>query len=165
MKRKHLPLYGVGPLYVTAIAVLTAAGVLASHLGLLDSGKFPVIRLPLAILGALFILGGVALWRAAVLRDKISEGIVQNRLVTTGVYSVVRNPIYTAFLLACTGALLLANNLWLLLLPPAYWLFLTLLMRATEEKWLKEQYGREYEDYCKRVNRCLPWFPERRDEE
>ena len=36
---------------------------------------------------------------------------------------------------------------------------MTILMKATEEKWLRELYGKEYEDYCKRVNRCWPWFP------
>ena len=28
-----------------------------------------------------------------------------------------------------------------------------------EEKWLRDMYGKEYEDYCKRVNRCWPWLP------
>lgn len=32
-------------------------------------------------------------------------------------------------------------------------------MKHTEEKWLAALYGREYADYCKRVNRCIPWFP------
>ena len=34
-----------------------------------------------------------------------------------------------------------------------------LIMKAAEEKWLRDLYGREYEDYCKRVNRCRPWLP------
>lgn len=35
---------------------------------------------------------------------------------------------------------------------------MTVLMKHTEEKWLKNLYGKEYEEYCKRVNRCIPWF-------
>ena len=35
---------------------------------------------------------------------------------------------------------------------------MTVLMRATEEKWLKNLYGEEYEGYCRQVNRCSPWF-------
>lgn len=27
-----------------------------------------------------------------------------------------------------------------------------------EEKWLAELYGQEYIDYCKKENRCIPWF-------
>ncbi len=88
----------------------------------------------------------------------IDEGIETNTLTTTGVYGMVRNPIYSGFMLACTGALFIANNLWLLLLPPVFWLYMTLLMKATEEKWLRDLYGKEYEEYLRRVNRCIPWI-------
>ena len=50
-------------------------------------------------------------------------------------------------------------DLFFLILPFAYWLFLTILLKNTEEKWLRELYGKEYEEYCRRVNRCWPWFP------
>jgi len=93
---------------------------------------------------------------AAFFGAKIDKGIAENRLVTGRVYGHVRNPIYSAFLFLCTGALLIAGNLWLFVLPVAYWLFLTLLMKATEEKWLLRQYGQVYRDYCRRVPRCIP---------
>ena len=35
---------------------------------------------------------------------------------------------------------------------------MTVLMRAAVEKWLKNLYGEEYEEYCRQVNRCRPWF-------
>ena len=30
--------------------------------------------------------------------------------------------------------------------------------RSGDNVWLLELYGNEYTDYCKRVNRCIPWF-------
>ena len=30
--------------------------------------------------------------------------------------------------------------------------------KNTEEKWLREKFGKEYIDYCKDVNRVIPWF-------
>ena len=39
-----------------------------------------------------------------------------------------------------------------------YWIFMTVLMKCTEEKWLKNLYGREY---CRRVKRCIPWREKR----
>lgn len=33
-----------------------------------------------------------------------------------------------------------------------------LLMKYTEEKWLEEKFKNEYIDYCKKVNRVIPWF-------
>lgn len=35
---------------------------------------------------------------------------------------------------------------------------LTVLLKQTEEKCLSDLYGEEYKDYCRRVNRCIPWF-------
>ncbi|MDE5782270.1 MAG: hypothetical protein K2I03_12475 [Lachnospiraceae bacterium] len=62
---------------------------------------------------------------------------------------------------ACTGAVLIANNIILLIVPVICWLYMTLFLIRTEEKWLKELYGQEYVSYCKNVNRCIPWFPKK----
>ena len=160
-KNGQLPLFGVGPIYVAVIILLTVAGILLS-VYVIPNGSFDFLLIPFSVIGSLLIIGGLYLWVDAVLKSKIDEGIKNNKLVTTGIYACVRNPIYSAFLFACTGALLIANNLWLLILPPVYWLFLTVLMKQTEEKWLKERYGKEYEEYCKKVNRCIPWFAQRK---
>lgn len=61
----------------------------------------------------------------------------------------------------CSGAIFIAHNAWLLFLPIVFWAAMTILMKETEEKWLAKLYGQEYRDYCKKVNRCLPWFPKK----
>ena len=38
------------------------------------------------------------------------------------------------------------------------WSYMSLLLIVTEEKWLRDLYGKQYEDYCNKVNRCIPWF-------
>lgn len=156
-KSDHLPIYGVGPLYVAVIAALTLAAFLLRNLPVLSSGQVKGMRALFLVLGVLLILSGIALWIYAVLISKIDDSIKENRLVATGAYALVRNPIYSAAMIACTGVILIIGNAWFLPLPLLYWLFMTVLMKATEEKWLKNLYGQEYEDYCRRVNRCWPW--------
>lgn len=155
----HLPLYGPGPVYVGTIILLTAAGIALSILEILPTAGAGPAALPLRVLGVVLMAGGAALWAAAVFGAKIDEGIESNHLVTHGAYAVVRNPIYSAFTLVCAGVILAFGNLWLLALLPVFWVFLTVLMRATEERWLLDLYGTEYADYCRRVNRCIPWLP------
>lgn len=157
--KEHLPLMGVGPIYVIIIVTLTIIGMAASAFGMLNIGKYGVLKLPFTLLGVLLIAFGIFLWLSANFGSKLDDNIKNNKLVTTGVYAWVRNPIYSAFLLLCTGAIMIANNIILLLLPFLYWMFMTALMKNTEEKWLKELYGQEYTEYCKKVNRCIPWFP------
>lgn len=156
-KREHLPMMGVGPIYVIVIIGLTVAGIVLSDLDIIPVIRYAGVTAMTRIIGVVLAACGIYLWYAAVVKAKIDEGIVHNRLVTTGVYAWVRNPIYSAFLIACTGALLISGNICLWILPFVYWTFLTVLMKNTEEKWLKKLYGKEYEEYCRRVNRCIPW--------
>ena len=157
----HLPTYGVGPVYVSITIGLTVLGIALSAFGIIPQTQFSAAQWPLRIVGALLVVGGVALWVAANFHSKIDENIDSNNLVTTGVYSIVRNPIYAAFAMACTGVILIYGNLTLLVLPFVFWALMTIMMRATEEKWLLAQFGDEYASYCERVNRCIPCPPRR----
>lgn len=122
-----------------------------------ESGIMQELKIPSIIIGVLLIIFGIYLWTGAVFRAKVDDGITNNRLVTTGVYALCRNPVYSAFMFFCTGALLISGNVFFYPLFLFYWGFMTVLMKCTEEKWLKNLYGKEYEEYCKRVNRCIPW--------
>ncbi len=158
----HLPLYGVGPLIVWGQFALTAASLLLAYI--LDL-QFPMaagIALPLKIIGGMLMAYGLYLDLSAKFRSKIFEGVKENKLITDGVYGVVRNPVYSCALLVCAGVALMANNLVLLPVPPLCWLYMTLFLIHTEEKWLRELYGQEYVFYCQRVNRCIPWFPKKK---
>lgn len=138
-RESHLPLYGVGPVYVAVIIAVTMARILLSQFKIIAYLSFPIIKMVLLMIGFLLVAVGAALWFLAVFRAKIDDGITNNHLVTDGVYALVRNPIYSAFLSVCTGMLMIYGNLWLLILPVLYWLFLTVLMKCTEEKWLKKR--------------------------
>ena len=161
MKNKeHLPLYGIGPALCYPMAVLSAVGIWLSVKGVL-----PVVienkpmRIVMLVIGILLIVEGILLFFCADLNGNLQENIKQNKLKTNGSYRFVRNPCYCLFLLGCTGAILIAHNLVLLILPPLFYLWMTVILKHTEEKWLAELYGAEYEAYCKKVNRCIPWFP------
>ena len=159
---EHLPIYGVGPFYGIAVIVLTVAGVIISTMGLLPGGMLhnPVLVTAFVMLGVLVIVGGFIVWKSAALgKGTIDEYIVSNTLCTTGIYRIVRNPCYSGIVMMCTGLLLIAHNLWLLILPFVFWIAMTIMLINSEEKWLKDLYGQEYIDYCAKVNRCIPWFP------
>lgn len=77
-----------------------------------------------------------------------------DKLVTTGVFAVSRNPIYVGFALVLIGQFMVFPN-WV---PLAYlvggcWLFHRQVLR--EEKFLREHYGDEYAEYCRRVRRYV----------
>ncbi len=161
-KKDHLPLYGIGPALCYPMAVLTAVGIYLSVKGYISGTiKNPTIQLILKIIGVILIVEGVLLFFGADLNGKLQDNIRQNQLKTNGSYQFVRNPCYCLFLLGCTGAILIAHNMLLLILPAVFYVWMTAVLKRTEEKWLSERYGKEYSLYCKRVNRCIPWFPKK----
>jgi protein-S-isoprenylcysteine O-methyltransferase Ste14 len=112
-----------------------------------------------AWVGVLFCAAG---WLLVVLTlvsfgDSFRVGIDTSRpdrLVTTGVFALSRNPIYVAFWIVLLGQFFVFPN-WLLLvyLAAASWLFHRQVLR--EEAYLNEHYGRLYSDYCASVRRYI----------
>ena len=157
MEKGHLPILGVGPLYVVTIILMTIISITISATGMIPVITFANFQWIFILIGILCFIIGITLWLKAVIIDRLDAHIIKNELVTTGVYAYVRNPVYSAFMFVCTGVLLIYGNLVLLVLPIIYWGFMTVLMKLTEEKWLENLYGKEYVQYRQRVNRCIPW--------
>jgi protein-S-isoprenylcysteine O-methyltransferase Ste14 len=108
-----------------------------------------------------FAVGGVLrLWPVYVLGDRFS-GLVAiqpgHTLVATGIYGIIRNPSYLGLLLNSLGWGLAFRSgvgvvLTALLIPP-----LVARIRA-EERLLRTEFGGEYEKYCARTWRLVPWL-------
>ncbi|MCQ2509255.1 MAG: isoprenylcysteine carboxylmethyltransferase family protein [Lachnospiraceae bacterium] len=159
--KKHLPLLGVGPIIGLGQLIITVTIILTCKTLNTDFAEIDVLKTPFRILGVLLIVAGLYFNYSAKRKSKLFENIKQNRLITDGIYRYVRNPVYSAILFCCTGISLFANNLLVLIAPVCCWIYTTIFLIQTEEKWLRNLYGQEYVEYCKRVNRCIPWFHHR----
>jgi protein-S-isoprenylcysteine O-methyltransferase Ste14 len=85
------------------------------------------------------------------------------RLVVTGAYRHVRNPMYLAVLLTIAGWVLFFQYSELV----KFWLITALvlhaLVRIVEEPLLRRTFGDAYAEYCRSVNRWIPWLTRARD--
>lgn len=113
----------------------------------------------IAWVGVLLGLAGLSffLWSLISFGQSFRVGIDTehpDKLITSGVFAFSRNPIYTAFAFILFGQFLIFPN-WILLvyLAAGAWLFHRQVLR--EEDYLKQHYGKEYLEYCKRVGRYL----------
>ncbi len=158
---KKMSVLGIGPVYVISCLIITILSIYISEKGFLNSGKVYELKGFMVLIGAVCIALGIVLWIKAVISQKMVKAIKNNKLLTTGVYSIVRNPVYSAFYFVLTGSLLIEANLWLLILPILFWIYMTVLLKLTEEKWLLDTFGEEYIKYCSKVNRVFPWFPKK----
>lgn len=160
MTRQH-PFYafGAGPLYVISSALLTLAALCLVRRSPLRRLALPVPRRLRLIPALALAFSGVALWILAVVPGRFDSRLRNGELITDGIFRYVRNPIYSAFLFFFTGLLLYPANPVLAAVPVLLWLWMGILLRASEEKWLREEFGDAYRDYCRKTNRVLPWFP------
>jgi protein-S-isoprenylcysteine O-methyltransferase Ste14 len=76
-------------------------------------------------------------------------------LVQTGVYGVVRHPLYAALICGTLGWSLLRSSLIALIFSVVLGVFLDAKARR-EEVWLREVHA-GYANYAKRVRRLIPW--------
>ena len=81
----------------------------------------------------------------------------EQKLLTDGIYARMRNPRYVEVSLGLLAIAFLTNYLatYLLVLVFSLGIYFLVLL---EEKELQARFGREYEEYCKRVPRFIPKF-------
>jgi len=89
--------------------------------------------------------------------DSFRVGIDKNKpdkLVTSGMFAISRNPIYVCFLTFFTGLFLIHHNIVIL---AAVVVFALAIHRQVlrEEKFLSSLHGEKYDEYCKKVRRYL----------
>jgi protein-S-isoprenylcysteine O-methyltransferase Ste14 len=80
------------------------------------------------------------------------------RLVVTGLYRFVRNPMYVGmgFFLAGEALLLPAARREMLLVMAGAWALVTLFIIVYEEPTLRRLFDGDYVDYCRHVRRWIP---------
>ncbi|MDH5532529.1 MAG: isoprenylcysteine carboxylmethyltransferase family protein [Candidatus Bathyarchaeota archaeon] len=86
---------------------------------------------------------------------KVAETHRTDKIVTTGVYSIVRHPQYLGGLLAHVGISFLLSARYSLFSVPFMVLLIYLISRK-EERELVREFGKEYEDYKKNVPMLIP---------
>ena len=117
---------------------------------------------PLRVLGAALIVAGVAALVRLFIRF-VTDGLgtpapiaPTRRLVVSGSYRYVRNPMYVAVVAAIAGQALLLGRAGLLAYAAAVWVTVATFVRLYEEPALRDQFADEYVEYCNAVRRWLP---------
>jgi protein-S-isoprenylcysteine O-methyltransferase Ste14 len=104
--------------------------------------------------GYILLLPGFVLWGSAVVQ--LIAGFSKGKLVTTGAYGVVRNPIYSSVTFFVLPAVALLTLTWVYLVASIFLYVGVVIFIGKEEEQLTKAFGREYEDYLVRVDRLIP---------
>ena len=146
-------------LWIT-IAICVNLGIILgfSHVGTIRTGNASI-----SITGLAFIvLGLVIRWTAILTLKKyftVDVAIAADqRLVTNGLYKIIRHPAYTGSLISFLG-LGLSISSWISVVVIFIPILSAFLYRIrVEEKALFEYFGEEYVQYASTTKRLVPWI-------
>ena len=119
---------------------------------------FSWIRIPLSpysnFSGGAILLGGLIFhaYCHKVHKQAHEQSQQIEGLVTTGVFSKMRHPMYLSLILMYLGLAIAWGIVWMLL-PSLLFSALTVLTTIKEEEFLLERFGHQYEEYMQAV----PW--------
>lgn len=147
-------------------AILTVVGLVGVHWLAMAEYAFsrinPIARLDaistwvgLGLVAIAIVLGQIAIRTLGKFFDRLTIKS-DHQLVTEGIYSLIRHPIYTSYIVLFVGYCIALQgwlSLGLLSATSLIWLGSRL---SIEERMLTRQFGDDYRNYCQQTNRLFP---------
>lgn len=161
---------GIGVTYGCLLTVITAGMVglfsIRHFLLSIEYGtSYPFVALGLVLLG---LSGTMRFMIQNKLTTKVLLGLPEvapdrfpRELMTDGLYARMRHPRYVQLLIALAGYALIANYLAAYLMV-ALWVPAVYIIVLLEEEELRDHFGEDYIEYCRRVPRFMPKLKARR---
>lgn len=120
-----------------------------------ESNKFPII------LGFIVALSGqliriVTIGLVYIIRGGRNRMIYAEGLITDGIFSHCRNPLYVGNVLMIMGLGIMSNSIFFNLLMTPLFIFFYQAIILAEENFLRNKFGSGYDVYTSKVNRWIP---------
>lgn len=153
--RSYLPLIIVAVGLVVYIYTLDATN---TTLEQFNDYKIELIFLFVAFIGQFIRAYSVGFAAKNTSGRNTSVGQVADSLNSTGIYSIVRHPLYLGNFFMWLGIALFTANFWFIIaFLFMYWLYYERIMYA-EEEFLREKYGSAYVEWAERTPAIIPCF-------
>jgi len=140
------------------VCVLVAAAMWVSSLWLPFSDNLGVVRWALVTLFFAFsLIGPAAIWGFSKAKTTIDPVRIDraSALVTSGAFSITRNPMYLSMACLLVSWALYISVPWAWLGPVLFVIFINRFQIIPEERSMAAKFGDAYEAYRKRVRRWI----------
>ena len=115
---------------------------------------YPVILgLSITIFGQL--IRGVTISLAYIVRGGKNKEVYADELVTEGIFTHCRNPLYVGNILMLVGVGILINSLLFVVIFIPLFLFIYQAIVLAEEQFLRNKFKGQFDTYCSKVSRWL----------
>jgi protein-S-isoprenylcysteine O-methyltransferase Ste14 len=113
------------------------------------------VALAFAAIGVAVAVSGIMSFRRARTTVNPLKPETSAALVSTGIYSVTRNPMYLGMVLGLLAWTVYLASIWSLVGPVVFALYITRFQIVPEERVLGRLFGDDFAEYRKRVRRWL----------
>ena len=152
--------WGVGPIYAAGSVAFVAI------LSDINISFFPSLIVPYNPFGCACGIGLMAVGVVIIViaLSQVHSAFGSRRLVTTGVYAYMRDPVYAVWLLFMVPGLILITGMLLLTIAPFLMYSLLKALIGIEEAFMELNFGQKYLQYKSEVNSVIPKLKRSRTE-
>ena len=146
------------PIIILTIGVLWYVFLLHHHIVSIHAWWVDFLFLCVGFLGLSIRIFTVGFTPKGTSGRNTGEGQVAEQLNTSGIYSVVRHPLYLGNFFMWLAPVFIISDLWLTLFFCAfYWIYYERIMFA-EEQFLRKKFGQTYLDWANKTPAFFPKF-------
>jgi protein-S-isoprenylcysteine O-methyltransferase Ste14 len=140
--------------------IMVVAGIIMMYLGnrqsILYDSRDEMIFLGISMIGQLIRVFTVGFAPRNTSGRNTTGGQVADELNVTGLYSIVRHPLYVGNFLMWVGPVLFLRSVWFaVMFFLVYWLYYERIMFA-EEQYLRRKFGQAYDKWSETVGSFIP---------
>ena len=114
-----------------------------------------IISIVILFIGIIFIISAVIQFVNRKTTVNPTKPHKTTTLVITGIYKITRNPMYLGMLLIIISFAFYKTSIISLILIPFFIFYINKFQIELEEYEMRKKFGKEYEDYCKKVDRWI----------
>ena len=114
-----------------------------------------IISIVILFIGIIFIISAVIQFVDRKTTVNPTKPYKTTTLVITGTYKITRNPMYLGMLLIIISFAFYKTSIISLILIPFFIFYINKFQIEPEEYEMRKKFGKEYEDYCKKVDRWI----------
>ncbi len=152
--KKNLSVFGIGPFlifYTILYSFILKFLAIKIHtyfiIDVIPNLFFQISGIILLLLGGIFLIISIFTFV-----KEFNKG----KLIKTGIYAFVRNPIYSSFICLIVPGIIVFTKSLLLMSIPVFMYFAFMILIKNEEKQLERLFGQEYLEYKSKVGSIMP---------
>lgn len=156
MGKNKMSIFGIGPLLALLIMIyLVIMNFATKYIGDVILLEW-IPNIVVYVISGLLLICGIPFLVASVIT--LLKEFSKDKLMTEGIYKIVRNPIYSSFICFIVPAFVILTKSLLIMSTPIFMYLVFKILIKKEENDLEQTFSQDYLKYKAKTNQIFPKF-------